>query len=694
MKKLSFFKLLIFALLANTSFAQTLPFISDKLGKASVFTKGDTLYATTGEIERKWLWTGDGLVTLYLKNVTNGLIYSNSQKRIKCDWNLQKGDSVPSVATLMSLTTKVNDDDGFTNQYIEIVTQMQYESLKLEVKHIIWVYSGAPGIRTQLQIKSLPGFQPNGIQKSDTTTKYYGCTQPVPGARTEFLPLDLSVNNSRRYWGYYNDPGNRHDQSKDMLKEEVIKGYPIFQYEVNTWASGIGIEYGDHGICVVKESNKCVNQQGHNTGSFYIGPNGLSATGLGLLPKEIVPDRFRECWANWTIVYNGGNDGMQLAVKRFDRARYPVFPERDALIINDTWGPANPEGGQFTNQDYLLKEIPILADMGIEVLRIDDGWQIDPWGKSEVFRPNYPGGWTNLYSACNKYGIKLGLWVAIQKANKTDLIKNIDEAKIVTWKIDYDYLNNRSAFEIRFAGIREIMKHSWMKTQFSFCPEYDDPRYGWYLGKEYGSIYFQNVQEALPEHLTMVPYHVLRQHWLMSKYFNGNKLQVMLQNPKRTNKDRSDAYLHSHSYCFAMGLPFIPVFFQSAQFLDAEGQNELKQLIALYKERRLDMFNCYSFPIGDIPSNDSWSGFQFINEQNNKGYLLLFRELHNNEPQKEIIVKFLANKTISITNVGSGKVTQQKVAGNGSTLFSINDPGSYLFLQYSVTEESESIKFQ
>ena len=686
MKKLKIIQLLIFALVANTSVAQKLPAISGKLGRASVFTKGDSLYVSTGEVERKWLWNADGLVTLYLKNVSNGHIFANSQKHIRCDWNLQKGDSVPSVATLISLTTRVNDDDGFTNKYIEIVTHMQYELLKLEVKHIIWVFPGAPGIRTQLQIKALPDFQPNGILTTDTIMNYYGSRKPVPGARTEFLPLDLSVKNSRRYWGYYNDPGNRHDQSMDMLKEEVIKGYPLFQNEVNTWASGIGVEYGNQGVCLVKESNKCVNQQGHNTGSFYSGPDGLSATGLGLLPEEILPDRFRDCWANWTIVYSGGNDGMQLAIKRFDRARYPVFPERDILLINDTWGPANPEGAQFTNQDYLLKEIPILADLGIEVLRIDDGWQTDPWEKSEVFRPNYPDGWTTLYNICNNYGIKLGLWIAIQKAKQTDLIKNLDEAKIVTWKVDYDHLNDRSAFEQRFAGVREIMKHSWMKTQFTLCPEYDDPRYGWYLAKEYGSIYFQNVQEALPEHLTMVPYHVLRQHWLMSKYFNGNKLQVMLQNPKRTNRDRSDAYLHSHSYCFAMGLPFIPVFFQSAEFLDMEGRKELKQLIALYKEHRVDMFACYSFPIGDIPSNDSWSGFQFINEQENNGYLLLFRELHNNEPQKEITMKFLANRTIRITNLESGKVTKQKVSGNGGAVFSINNSASYLFLKYTVTE--------
>ena len=187
--------------------------------------------------------------------------------------------------------------------------------------------------------------------------------------------------------------------------------------------------------------------------------------------------------------------------------------------------------------------------------------------------------------------------------------KDLDQLGFVSWKADFDHLASRSDFEERTTKCRQILKHSWMKTQFTLCPEYDDPRYGWYYAKEYGSIFFQNVQEGLPEHLTMVPYHVLRQHWLMSKYFNSNMLQVMLQNPKRTNQQLSDAFQHSHSYCFAMGLPFIPNFFQSAQFLDDQGKKELKQLISVYKKYREDMFRCYTFPVGDAPSNDSWSGF-------------------------------------------------------------------------------------
>jgi hypothetical protein len=185
----------------------------------------------------------------------------------------------------------------------------------------------------------------------------------------------------------------------------------------------------------------------------------------------------------------------------------------------------------------------------------------------------------------------------------------------------------------------------------------------------------------------MVPYQVLRQHWLMTKYFNSNKLQVMLQNPKRTNPERSDAPQHSHSYCFAMGVPFIPCFFQSAQYLDPQGEKELKNFIALYKKHREAIFNCYTFPIGNKPDNQSWSGFQMVNETDkNSNYILLFRELHNGQVEKSIQLKLLAGKTIRMINLGNGKSSVQKVSADGTINFKIDEPGSFQFLKYDLIE--------
>ncbi|MEA3480087.1 MAG: hypothetical protein U9R60_18030 [Bacteroidota bacterium] len=682
----SLLMLLFYSICANAN-----PFISDRTVEyknAKVIFENNKIIVSTGKIERTWNWTGKGLQTVSLKNQLTGEEYAKTDSKYQCDWDLPGAINDTTRAELIDFNVTESDDEGFSNKHLQVITIIKYPAAKLEVKHVIWVFSNAPGIRTQLRVKAMDGFSSKNLPDKEGERMDCGHIIAVPSARCEYLPLNFTVENARRYWGYYNNPGGRHDPSREMLEETIVTGYPVFLPEDNNWASGLSVEYnnGEDGICVVKESPKCVNQQSHYTGSYYSGPNGLAVTGWGLIPEEIVTGRYRECWATWTIVWSQGNDGLQLALKQFDRARYPVFPERDMFILSNSWGPADPYGDQFTEEDFLMKEIPALGKLGIDVMQIDDGWQKGGhFNDAHDFSPKYKNGWKDIKAEADKYGLRFGLWITAKLSTVEELNKNIDELGFVSWKVDFDSLASRSDYEARAKKYREVMKHAWMRTQFTLCPEYEDPRYGWYYCKEYGSIYFQNIQESLPAHLTMVPYQVLRQHWLMSKYFNSNKLQVLLQNPKRTNPERSDAPQHSHSYCFAMGVPFVPVFFQSAQYLDEQGQDELKNFIALYKKQRQSIFNCYTFPIGDKPDNQSWSGFQMLNEDDkSSNYLLLFRELHNTQNQKPIQLKLLAGKTINITNLETGESRVQKISTDGNIFFTIKEPGSYLFLQYAI----------
>lgn len=682
--RLMFTAVIVMAIASDVSAATPATKLAAQLGTARAETKGDLLQVTSGRVARTWKWTGHGLVTTSFKDETSGREWASKSPMHSCDWDLPGAIGKQTEAQWVSLTAQESDDDGFSSKHLEVVSTLRYAQAALEIQHVIWVFPGAPGLRTQLRVKSLPGFQPKGLPEKEDTYQDCGATFLKPSARAEYLSLDFSVKNERLYWGYYNNPGNRHDQSQDMLKEELVKGWPIFLREDIDWASGVAVKYGDAGVLVVKESPKCVNQPAHYTGAFYANPQGLSVTGWGLTPAEIVTNRFRECWATWSIVYQGGDDGLQLALKQFDAARYPVVPKRDAFILSNTWGPADPGGAQFTAEDVLLKEIPLLADLGVDVLQIDDGWQKSGGGPgASGFVPKYPDRWKNIKAAADRHGVRLGLWVAIRNANLADLKQNLDELGFITWKVDFDHLASRSDYEERIAKYREVMKYS-PRTQFTLCPEYDDPRYGWYFAKEYGSIYFQNIQEGLPAHLTLVPFQVLRQHWLMAKYFPANKLQVLLQNPKRTRQDLSDARQHSHGYCFAMGLPFVPQFFQLAQYLDAEGRQELKDLIALYKQHREDIFTSLTFPVGDKPDNASWAGFQMVSTQRPGGHLLLFRELHNAESRHAVTLKFLAGKTIVIEDLRHGGQRTVSVGSDGQVEWEIGHPADYAFLRYIV----------
>ena len=666
------------------------------LGPASARFENGQLTVCTGAVERKWQWTGSGLQTISLRDASTGREYAVAGTGGN-DWELPGVLSPHAGGSLVKVTARTSDDDGFTGKFIEVVATVSYLSDHLQMQYVVWAFPGAPGLRTQLRLKALDGFDPTAKQKADPKDKppsvsfadrpYIDCggAKLAPGARVELLPLDFSVANSRRYWGYYNDPGNRASASTPMLEEKVIKGWPVFQNEVITWASGESVDFGGAGVIVVKESAKAVNQPAHLTGAFFSSPKGLAVTGPGVEMTEIVPDRFRECWATWAIVYSGGDDGMQKALKQFDAARYPVFPKRDLFILSNTWGPAAPIGTKFAAQDHVLREISEGAKLGIDVVQIDDGWQKSGGGSgARSFLPKYENGWAGIKAAADHAGVRMGLWVAIRNADLADLKKDIDELGFIAWKADFDHLASRGDYESRISKFREVMKYAPEKTQFSLCPEYEAPRYGWYYAREYGSIFFQNIQEGLPAHLTFVPFQVLHQHWFMAKYFPANKLQVMLQNPKRTRKDFSDASLHSHAYCFAMGLPFVPCFFQSSAFLDEAGKKELTALISAYKTSREDIFTATTYPIGDEPCNGAWTGFQMVSNRRNGGHLLLFRELHNQEPQHAVQLKFLAGKSLLLTNLMSGEHSTITVNKEGNAEFQINDPADFRLLRYEV----------
>ena len=107
---------------------------------------------------------------------------------------------------------------------------------------------------------------------------------------------------------------------------------------------------------------------------------------------------------------------MQHAIKRFDRARYPVFAD-DLFILGNTWDPGDPLGNKFTEESFVLKQIPALANIGVDVLQIDDGWeQGGSLQDANGFLPIYKNGWKDIKTEADRNNLKLGLWVALRNA--------------------------------------------------------------------------------------------------------------------------------------------------------------------------------------------------------------------------------------------------------------------------------------
>lgn len=689
-----------------------------KLGNAHFRFTDSTITVSTGKVERQWSWTGSGFLTTKYKNLVSGKswvsagnryteqsakriklgtppnVWTQTKKRHNCDWDLPTKIGNASKAQLLSVECVETNDERFTSNHLLVTSHIAYDC-GLELKHLIRVYPDASGIWTALEVKSLDSFSPEGIPEDIDTYIYYGSRQAIKIARNEYIPVDFSHPNQRRYWGIYNDPGNRVN-TKDMVREKVIDGYPIFHDEQNTWANGVSIESEGHGMILVKESNKTANKYGHQTGSFFCTPNGVEVTGWGLKPDEITSE-FRRTWATWSILYSGSEDEMELALKQFDRVRYPVNLKTDMHILIDTWG-SDWQNGNYQalhgreNSVFPIveKEIKSASDLGIDVVRIDDGWQEGgTLAKSGSWHPNtkvgYSSHWKKTKTLSEKYGVRIGLWAAVRFITNKELLTNQKELDVATWKFDFDKLEGWKDFDDRMQSIRRFIKDSDYGTQVSWCPEYDDQRYGWYSrNREYGPMYFQNIQNNLPHHILYIPYITLRHHWMMSRFYNMNDLQLHWQNPSRTNPEFSDAHLHSQSYAAMSAFMGAPSCFMLTQLLKPEERDELREVIKTYKENRKELFESYVFPIGNEPNNASWTGFQIHHPDRNTGYLMVFRELHNNENTKELALKFIKKNNIQIIDLEENTQRTAFVGMDGKVKFQISNPADYLFLKYEI----------
>ncbi len=664
------------------------------LGNAKVIFKDNVLFVSTGKVTRSWQWTGSGFVTSSFKNLESNKEWATTNHNYESDWNLPTKIEAGSPAVLNNLGFTITDDEHFTSNHILVVANMTYDC-GLEINFLVRVYPEAYGTWTALEVKSKEGFSSEGIPEDVATYKYYGSNQPIKIARSEFIPIDFSIENKRKYWGIYNNPGNRVN-TDNMVKERTVKGYPIFQDEQNKWANGLVVSSVTDGLILVKESNKTVNKSGHQTGAFYCTKTGVEVTGWGLKPKEI-NNSFKRTWATWAILFSGAENEMELSLKQFDRVRYPVHKGKDMHILIDTWGSDwqnnNYEkiyGRENSAYSVIEKEIKSAADLGIDIVRIDDGWQEGHTKSKGSWHPNtkmgYEANWEKVKQLSQQYQVRIGLWAAVDFITMEELIDNQNKLDVATWKFDFDQLEDHDSFATRNQMIREFIKKSNYATQTSWCPEYDDQRYGWYSPvREYGPMYFQNIQNNLPNHLVYVPYITLRHHWMMAKYFNLNDLQLHWQNTSRTNPDYSDAYLHSQSYAAMSALVGAPSCFMLTQLLKPEERTELKQLISIYKKHRNEIFDCYIFPIGSEPNNASWTGFQISSPDKSFGYLMVFRELHNKKKTEEINLRFLKNDTLKITNLElEAPNTTVMTAKDGKIKLQIDNPADYLFLKYEV----------
>lgn len=651
------------------------------LKNAKVTFSNNKITASTGLATRSWKLTSSGLATTSLQSANEEELITLTPNT---DWEFP-WMSEDNKAKLIKISSEIDNDQGFINNFIKTTIEFNYTIAKIGLIYEIWTLPNAPGFRTQLHLKKLDGYK-----KIDD----------ISNGVVENLQLKKTINKAVAF-GYYNDTQQRNKRNTPILKTEEFN---IGGYQTIDWASGIKLHNQNTGLIVIKESHKCVNQNGVNTGAIYIDNNQISITGAAI-NQTYLKKEYQPCWATWTIPYDGQQIDSELALKQFDRKRYPIDPERDIYIMSNTWGSNN---GSFNSkycsrEENILKELKVSEELGLDILQIDDGWQgtnYKTWHtathayyfnfkphQSDQLMPNgtkydlYPEGWINVRKAAHKAGIKLGLW-ASWLIPYNQLVSNYELGGFSSFKLDFTNLTDYRTLRGFENKVRDFILQTNHKIRVNWDVTEDLPRVGYYYGREYGNIYLENRKPEKPVSTIYRPWLVLRDAWHIAKYLNLNKFQVTYQNLDRVDPKASDAHLHNHDYALAITLMASPIFFQEIHLLTPNAKTSIKPLIAKYKSIRNEMYQGYVFSIGQEPSNASFTGFQNFNPQKQNGFLTLFKEINCQRNSFKYELNFLKGKNVQFTNLISGKTFT--INNFKSLKCSIKNAGDYQLLAYKI----------
>ncbi|MCX6309141.1 MAG: alpha-galactosidase, partial [Bacteroidia bacterium] len=373
-----------------------------------------------------------------------------------------------------------------------------------------------------------------------------------------------------------------------------------------------------------------------------------------------------------------------------ERIRFPVNPETDMYIIANTWGSGR--GVNAANYSNVLVELQSQKELGIDVQQIDDGWQKNNAGtQTGGWYPHtdkFPNGFQPVKTAANLLNVKLGLWFASMPVTLKEMKDNFDAGGFSYCKLDFANLNNHANLEKIIEKTRAFELYTQHKSKVNWDVTEVAPRFGYFWAKEYGCVFLENRKTTSPVSVIYTPYLVLRDLWHLSKYCNLNKFQGTVQNIEMVDTQASDAYKHNHPYAAAIPLMSTPLFFQETHFYSQQAKDQIKNVLAAYKNVRNDMYECLVYPIGNEPNNASWSGFQAQHPDKTIGFIHLFREINNTDSTQNIQLRFLKNKKITFTNLLTNECIQVTSDGAGFVKFDIQNPCDFRMYKYEYVDNT------
>lgn len=362
--------------------------------------------------------------------------------------------------------------------------------------------------------------------------------------------------------------------------------------------------------------------------------------------------------------------------------------KKNRYIMSNTWGDCN--GDSRVCEEFVIGEIKHAAQIGIDIVQIDDGWQKGitansrlkkggQWGSYrsaepdfwEINQEKFPNGLENICKAANNLGVEVGLWFSPDSMNdysswELDAQTMLDLYKkygIRYFKLDGITVSNKECERNIVKMLKTVKAVSGDEITFNMDIT-NGKRFGFFVEREYGDLFVENRYTDVPNYY---PHDTLRNLWKLSNYFPAQRMQFEVLNNKRNAEkyDGNDILApnnYSIDYIFASVMAAKPLMWTELSSLSEEDAQHLKSIISVYKKYRDDFVSVS--PIFDEPNGFSLTGFYIAGQKNN--YVILIREFCENDTFENVTVK-----EVLYTNDCDAELAPARLTKKAAYLFGI-----------------------
>jgi alpha-galactosidase len=350
------------------------------------------------------------------------------------------------------------------------------------------------------------------------------------------------------------------------------------------------------------------------------------------------------------LCYSGGKTGRTAILQRLQMHLRLPRPGRDGLLLSNTWG--NRSRDAAISESFLLEEVKAGAQLGVEVMQVDDGWQKGRsansvekggvwsgfWASDEAFwSPNparLPQGLQPVVAALAAHGMSLGLWFAPDSADDCANWKRDAEQVLSLWRrqgvrhVKIDAVEMRS--KAGEANVRRFYEYVLSESGGEICFDPDvtaGVRPGYWGLMDVGPIFVENRYTDWHNYW---PHHTLRNLWQLAHYIPPSRLRMEFLDASRNGDKYPDDPLAPGQYApdtlFATVMFSSPLAWCEVSRLPPAYVERIAPLVAVWKRLREALLAAPVIPIGEEPDGYAWTGFQTLSDTQ-RDYALVFNEL-------------------------------------------------------------------